>query len=90
MLSVRCEAVTAGVNGHKFARVVLISIGINFQLLCCCELESILVPWSGAQQVRLVVRKREIWDVETSATFGSEHTTQFFRSQRQQQTPEHV
>ena len=71
MLSVRCEAVTAGVNGHKFARVVLISIGINFQLLCCCKLESILVPWSGAQQVRLVVRKREIWDVETSATFGS-------------------
>ena len=71
MLSVQCEAVTAGVNGHKFARVVLISIGINFQLLCCCELESILVPWSGAQQVRLVVRKREIWDVETSATFGS-------------------
>ena len=71
MLSVRCEAVTAGVNGHKFTRVVLISIGINFQLLCCCELESILVPWSGAQQVRLVVRKREIRDVETSATFGS-------------------
>ena len=71
MLSVQCEAVTAGVNGREFTQVVLVSITINFQLLCCCELESILVPWSGAQQVRLVVRKREIWDVETSATFGS-------------------
>ena len=71
MLSVRYKAVTAGVNGREFTRVVLVSIAIKFQLLCCCKLESILVPWSGAQQVRLVVRKREIWDVETSATLGS-------------------
>ena len=89
MLSVRYEAVSAGVNERKFTRVILVSIAINFQLLCCCELESILVTWSGAQQVRLVVRKREIWDVETLWEV-SEHTTQFFRSQRQQQTPEHV
>ena len=71
MLSVRSEAVTAGVNGREFTRVVLVLIAINFQLLCCCELESILITWSGAQQVRLVMRKREIWDVETSATLGS-------------------
>ena len=71
MLSVRCEAVTAGVNGREFTRVILVSIAINFQLLCCCELESILVTWSGAQQVRLVMSKREIWNVETSATLGS-------------------
>ena len=71
MLSVRYEAVTAGVNEREFTRVISVSITINFQLLCCCELESILVPWSGAQQVRLVVRKREIWDVEISATLGS-------------------
>ena len=47
MLSVRYKAVTAGVNGHEFTRVVLVSIAIKFQLLCCCKLENILVTWSG-------------------------------------------
>ena len=47
MLSLRYEAVTAGVNEREFTRVVSVSIAINFQLLCCCELESIVVVWSG-------------------------------------------
>ena len=36
--------------------------------------------------------EREIWDVETDQQLweASEHTTQFFRSQRQQQTLEHI
>ena len=34
MLLVQYEAVTAGVNEREF----LVSIAINYQLLCCCEL----------------------------------------------------
>ena len=34
----------------EFTRIVSVLISINFQVLCCCELESILV--AGAQQVR--------------------------------------